>query len=222
MIKRSIPLFAAGILSACSPTLDTQGQDPYAYMREHAKVNTAQPATTQLTASFLPGSVWLADEYRAEIANIVASYKPEAFRIVSVDLAQESARRSARERQTVRFLRSLGLRSDQIRVNVTDAVSKDDAFISFDYMVVQLPNCPDWHKSPVVNYSNTNMSNANCALATNAGVMVANPADFAGSKSYVAPSSAASAGILTLYDQGKMPVAPKSVMSGGGSSAPAQ
>ena len=56
-------------------------------------------------------------------------------------------------------------------------VPADHAVIGVGRYAVTLPPCPNWSSPPNATYTNAHTSNWGCAVATNLGLMVANPAD---------------------------------------------
>jgi pilus assembly protein CpaD len=72
---------------------------------------------------------------------------------------------------------------------------------------VTLPPCPNWSQYPTSDFTNVKSSNFGCAMATNLGLMVANPADLAAGRELAAADATPAVSGVTRYltDKVKLP-----------------
>jgi pilus assembly protein CpaD len=70
-----------------------------------------------------------------------------------------------------------------------------------------LPACPNWSQYPASDFSNARSSNFGCSVATNLGLMVANPADLVAGRELSAADATPAVNGVTRYltDKVKLP-----------------
>src|SRR4029077_6516059 len=64
---------------------------------------------------------------------------------------------------------------------------------------VSLPACPNWSQYPASDFSNSRSSNFGCSVATNLGLMVANPADLASGRDLAHADGTPAVSAITRY-----------------------
>lgn len=104
-------------------------------------------------------------------------------------------------------------------------VPPNHALITVGRYLVSLPNCPNWSRRPISDFTNQMSSNFGCSSATNLGLMVASPADLAAGRTLAQADATPAVAAVDRYltDKVQLPqvVAGATALgAGGGGGAP--
>lgn len=209
-------LVIALLLSACTSS-DMQGEDPHAYLTQHAKVARVESANDLRDFTFEAHAATLDDVQENAVRAYIDEAGAMAIHKAIITLSSKSPYPSERALRVKRLLRSTGLTHDAISI-AKDGEMKPDSFtITVHYAIAFTPDCPDWRKSSHINYSNTVDSNFGCATAINRAHMVANPRDLEqGSAHPPAPSVERNSAVIGGYYSGGAAASSNSGANGDG------
>jgi pilus assembly protein CpaD len=171
-----LPFTAILLLSGCTP--DTARWSEL----EAPKENTVQFTTLSYTVRFAPGAATLSpgvtEDLREFISTSVASGDRVSIAVDGPDQATSAGLASKRQAVLAKFLAKHAV---NVVVDVVQprgpGQTRNSGLIQVGRYIVTPPRCPDWTKPEADDYANTRPSNFGCAVTTNLGLMVANPAD---------------------------------------------
>lgn len=213
-------------LAACTPpALD--------YTESEAPKNvTVQTASSVMELRFAPGSSRLARGDIERLRRAAASGAIIPQDRVTVAVAGAPALADARAAAVSAELLRYGIVPE---LAASPAIRSDLAAIAVDRSLVTMPPCPNWSKSPAIDFNNMVASNFGCSTAGNLAQMVANPMDLAsGRRAGFADSPTAVSAVRRYYTDkvvlpnavsvGPIAASPSSPVGGagggGGSGAP--
>ena len=163
------------LLTGCSDRFDYQGIDPTVYNEViYPKVNQVEYHAEHHSFYFAEQRDQFDSSTLLEMDQFVTRTYPSAISYMELTFGRLD---HERQQYVTRLMRSRGLKKSTIQTAVDNRMHPDEVVIEIEYSTVELPHCPDWHKSSTVNYSNTNHSNARCATTVNLGAQIANPAE---------------------------------------------
>ncbi|MDE3059706.1 MAG: hypothetical protein KGJ06_01690 [Pseudomonadota bacterium] len=203
MNKHMGTLGMLGLLCACTPQWDMQGNDPVEYYADHPIKNTLQTHGVSWIAHFTPSGTQLSQEEIAKLHAALHNVSPPAADLVQIQLSQSDMKNVERKASLTKALRHMGYNKDNILFEPSADLARDDAQISVTYTTVVAPDCPDWRTSPVTSYSNTWQGNFYCSQAVNLGVMVADPHDLVRGSGDVPLDTSRAAAVVSDYHAGK-------------------
>ncbi len=209
-------LIAFSFLTACSPAEDYQGIEPAVYMSRYPKEIRVVPQARTHTVYFESGAPSLSLKATDDLKNFLKSVEPVSASRVQITMKSPNDTRAL---ALLREMRAAGYAKRDVRFALAPEMLKDTARIDIGYTVAETPDCPDWRKSGVTNYSNTNHSNLGCPQATNLGLMVADPQDLLEGSGDTTPNPDSVTSAISNYRTGGMTAAPASSASSGSSAA---
>src|SRR5712691_11470438 len=172
-MKRYPTLATAAILlalAACRPFVAEYSEV------EAPKQLTLDNGSIRVDVRFAPGSSQLLAGDAARLNALAAAGKIAPSDRVTVAVAGGPDLAAARfERIAAELLRHRIVATEL----ASGAVPANRAIVQTGRYLVTTPPCPNWSKSPPIDFTNTLSSNYGCATATNFGRMVASPADLA-------------------------------------------
>lgn len=192
---------AALLATACTPSYDMQGNDPYSYYQQNPIANKVETRHQNIEARFTAGKA--AIEHADAVRGALRPVSPEALDNLDVKLSPADMKNTARRDAVLKMLRGLGYSKSKLSVSASDALPRDAVRMEMTYLEVVLPNCPDWRTSPVTTYSNTMQGNFKCATETNLGLMVADPHDLVRGSGSVTQDTERNTKVLREYRAGK-------------------
>ena len=172
----TLPLLA---LSACSPTMDMQGEDPKEYYAQHPIKNTIETRVQTVILQYDPNEQRLSADERERLSESLHAISMRAIQSIQVSFAGTDMTASE-ERKThlTKLLRNMGYSKGQYIYEPSSLLKPNEVKLVVIYTVVKPPeHCPDWRTSPVTTHSNTTQGNYGCASEVNLGLMVADPHD---------------------------------------------
>ena len=107
-----------------------------------------------------------------------------------------------------------GLRSGEVSLRVATAESSDrvEIVLSYDTILVRLPECGDWSKESSHDMTNSVHSNYGCATQRNFALMIANPADLVAPRIIGLRDAARSNLVIQLYRAGEVTIAERAAV----------
>lgn len=193
-------LALALIASGCVARYDYHGVDPKAYNEVlYPKVNKVEFNSIYQSFYFNSQDDFTADS-KAAFTQFTDRVYPSAVERLVIASAHKNP---ARDLYVTRQLRSLGFKKKIMEYKIDPDLAMDEVVVQLDYNYVITPDCPDWRKSSDLNYSNTNLSQMECATTTNLGRQMANPKHLVDSDSLrVIPNGNVDAQAITNYRAG--------------------
>ncbi len=212
-----IPLIA---LSACNPSSDYHGMEPAAYHATFSKTNRVETLYESHALYFTAQGT-------------LTNASKESFKLFLNDIPPDSVERATIRMRSANTARSLYItrlmRNQGFAKRVVDSVADrhvrpNVGYVDVTFTQVVSPDCPDWRKSSVTNYSNTLHSNMHCAVLTNVGMTIANPRDLEYNPGRVVADPERNAQVIGQYRSGTVTAAPPATATGSASTAttPAQ
>ena len=172
----TLPLLA---FSACSPTMDMQGEDPKEYYAEHPIKNTIETRVQTVTLQYDPGEQRLSADERERLSDSLHKISMLAIQSIQVSFAgTDTAANEERKKHLTKLLRNMGYSKGQYIYEPSSLLKSDEVKLVIIYAIVKPPeHCPDWRTSPITTHSNTTQGNYGCATQVNLGLMIADPHD---------------------------------------------
>lgn len=164
------------LLPACS-TWDMHGQDPVDYYAEHPIKNRVTRKSEAHLVTFESGAEKLSKAEIERFRHNVNQRSMLSVEKVEINLPKAELHNKERRAALERVLKHLGYQSGGVTFTASEAVGRNQAVVNLTFAEVIPPDCPDWRKSPVHNYSNARHANFGCATEVNLGLMVADPRD---------------------------------------------
>lgn len=165
-----------GLLTSCSPTLDMQGHDPREYYSAHPIENKLEAKNFVQLVEFNERADILSSEKLDSLKSNLQQINPQAANFIQLRVSSVMQHKKQRISYIKEVLHGLGY-NVVMQFTTTEDLQQNEVLIDIYYTAVVSPNCPDWRKSPVTTYSNTDPANFGCASITNLGLMVNNPHD---------------------------------------------
>ncbi len=123
--------------------------------------------------------------------------------------AAGDARVLGRAKQIADRARRLGLPPDQVLLRVAAEEERAEApvVVSYEKLVMRIPECGDWSKEASHDWTNTVHSDFGCSTQRGVGLMIADPADLAKPRTAGLRDAARSNLVIQLYRAGVATVA---------------
>lgn len=197
-MKRPLYLLAIPVmlaLAACRP-----GAAEYT-ATEAPKELRVDSAATAVNLAFSPGSAQLAPGEAARLQRLALSGDISPSDRVTVMTGGDPRLRELRIASISRELLQYGIAPTASSLG---AVGRDRVIVSVGRYVVTPPACPDWSQDPASDFTNAKSSNFGCAMATNLGMMVANPADLIGGRELAHADATPAVNAVVRYQTDKV------------------
>lgn len=120
--------------------------------------------------------------------------------------AADDARVLGRAKQIADRARRLGLPPDQVLLRVAAEEERAEApvVVSYEKLVMRIPECGDWSKEASYDWTNTVHSDFGCSMQRGVGLMIADPGDLIAPRPVGSRDTQRSRTILRLYRAGKV------------------
>lgn len=216
---RGLALFGVMLLaSACTASLSlptrSANDHPDDYQLNHPVSVESTIATLNLPGA--TGGAQLSDTETSRLDSFIRGYRTRGRGRLTIivpgsDSGQDRA--LARGKQVAAHAKLSGLRENEVILRIdTAGGGSGRATISVNYesFVVHVSECGDWSKESAYDPSNTIHSNSGCAIARNAALIIANPADLASPRTAAPHDTARSSVVLQQYRAGESTLAERS------------
>ncbi len=141
---------------------------------EAPKSLTLDNVSRRIDVRFAPGSSHLLAADAARLRGLAASGAIDASDPVTVAAAGGPGLAEARFETIAAVLLPYRIVPG---ARMLGSVAGNRAIIETGRYLVSLPSCPNWSKSPPIDFANAHASNFGCTTAVNLGMMVASPGD---------------------------------------------
>ena len=170
---------------------------------------SVESARTAIELSGRDGSERLTATEIRRVDEIVTAFTAESRGQLVISIpgaAATDARVLGRAKQIADHARRRGLTASRIliRVDTDDQRANGPVVISFETLVVRVPECGDWSKESSHDVTNTDHSNFGCALQHNIGLMIADPADLIAPRTVALRDTARSNIVIQQYRTGRV------------------
>ena len=170
---------------------------------------TVEAVRTAIELSGRDGSERLTATELRRVDEIVTAFAADSRGqlIISVPAAASTDPRIlGRAKQIADHAKRRGLTSSRIllRVDTGDQRANGPVVISFETLVVRVPECGDWTKESSHDTMNADHGNFGCALQRNIGLMIANPADLLEPRTVDLRDTARSNFVIQQYRAGQV------------------
>jgi len=156
--------------------------------------------TVSHTIAFNDGVTRLNPAEQDALASFVSTIPPSAVSSVALAADDMSPRAVARARSVRDYLVRQGFDKHSFRLYPSSDMDARTVVVSVQYAKALPPQgCPDWSKTSIANYDNSDASGFGCAYYNNLIVQLANPADYNGGHGTPVADGARDSVVLQRY-----------------------
>lgn len=170
---------------------------------------TVETVLTAIELSGRDGSERLTATEIRRVDAIVTAFTAESRGqlVIAVPIAAATdARILGRAKQIADHAKRRGLTASRIllRVDTNDQRADGPVVISFETLVINVPECGDWSEESSHDPMNTDHANFGCAVQRNIGLMIANPADLISPQTVGLSDTTRSNNVIQRYRAGSV------------------
>src|SRR5579884_3166158 len=146
-------------LAGCSADWDMPNRmDPNDYYAAHPIRNRVEGRTQSYLVKFQKDGQLPHSEVQ-KLEDELHAISPMSIESILVKTSPASVHNEQRHVYVTKLLRDLGFDKSDISFEPADVLKNGEAEIIISYNVVVSPDCPDWRRSPVTDYSNSGQGN---------------------------------------------------------------
>ena len=190
------------LTSACMPSLDMHGIDPRAYYAEHPIENKLETQHLVYFTEFDRNAEILSANQLTALKKELDPVAPKSIKTINLQVLSSDAHKTARIKFLRKTLHSLGYNTP-INIDSAENITTNEVVLDIVYTGITPPDCPDWKKSSVTTYSNTEAANFGCATTVDFGLMIDDPNDLVIGKGNPNSNTESSTKALSDYRSGK-------------------